>query len=65
MGLLRLGRRGTRLFGFSGQRLDGKRVFDGSALIEPSPVPSLPGKADERQGPRGFSFERPGQLKKY
>ncbi|WP_282694307.1 hypothetical protein [Streptomyces sp. CC208A] len=66
LGLLRLGK-GTHLFGFTGRRFDGKRVLDGSALVEggSAPSPSLPEETGEQQGPRGFYFERPGRLKKY
>lgn len=64
LGLLRLGR-GTHMFGFTGNRFDGKRVLNGSALVEGVAAASPPVESGERQGPRGFYFERPGQLKKY
>ncbi|MFE6720069.1 hypothetical protein ACFVDU_21125 [Streptomyces albidoflavus] len=64
LGLLRLGR-GTHMFGFTGRRFDGKRVFDGSSLVEGVTVASPPEESDEPQRPRGFYFERPGQMKTY
>jgi hypothetical protein len=64
LGLLRLGR-GTHMFGFTGQRFDGKRVLNGSALVKGVAAASPPGQSGEREGLRGFYFERPGQLKKY
>jgi hypothetical protein len=65
LGLLRLGR-GTHMFGFSGRLFDGKRVLNGNALLEGVAASRLPVKGDEQQhGPRGFYFERPGQLKQY
>lgn len=63
-GLMRLGR-GTHLFGFTGHRFDGKRVLNGSELVEGQGVPCLCGGAGEVEGPRGFYFERPGELKHY
>ncbi|MGD6749047.1 hypothetical protein [Streptomyces sp. BH105] len=64
VGLLGLGR-GTHLFGFTGRRFDGKRVFDGSRLVVRGPTRPLPAETAGRQGPRGFYFQRPGQLKRY
>lgn len=63
-GLMRLGR-GTHLFGFTGRRIDGKPVMNGSGLVEGRPTPCLCGGTGEQQGPRGFYFERPGELKRY
>ncbi|MFI8933503.1 hypothetical protein ACIG3E_38285 [Streptomyces sp. NPDC053474] len=39
LGLLRLGR-GVHLFGSTGHRFDGKRVLDGSALLDDVVAPS-------------------------
>ncbi|MFG2501707.1 hypothetical protein ACGFSB_26290 [Streptomyces sp. NPDC048441] len=64
LGLLRLGR-GTHMFGFTGHRFDGKRVLNGSALVEGVAAVSPPGESGGRPEVRGFYFERPGQLKKY
>lgn len=64
LGLLRLGR-GTHMFGFTGHRFDGKRVLNGSALVKGVAAGPPTGESGERQGPRGFYFERPGRLTKY
>ncbi|MEU2248825.1 hypothetical protein [Streptomyces sp. NPDC019224] len=63
-GLLRLGR-GTHIFGFSGHWFDGKPVLNGSSLIEGVARTSWPEDSGAPKGPRGFYFERPGQLKEY
>lgn len=63
-GMMRLGR-GTHIFGFAGRRFDGKPVVNGSKLVEGRPAPCLCGGAGEPAGPRGFYFERPGQLRQY
>ncbi|MBL1100595.1 hypothetical protein JK363_28815 [Streptomyces sp. 205] len=63
-GLMRLGR-GTHLFGFSGRHFDGKPVLNGSELVEGRGAPCLCGGASEQEGPRGFCFERPGELRHY
>ncbi|WP_371526413.1 hypothetical protein OG302_09780 [Streptomyces sp. NBC_01283] len=44
---------------------DGKRVLDGSAPVKGVAAAPPPGESGERQGPRGFYFERPGRLTKY
>ncbi|MEU3398068.1 hypothetical protein [Streptomyces filamentosus] len=62
--LLRLGR-GTHVFGFTGHRFDGKRLLDGGVLLEGVRPYASPGGDGEEQGPRGFYFERPGQLRRY
>ncbi|WP_353941060.1 hypothetical protein ABII15_05030 [Streptomyces sp. HUAS MG91] len=64
VGLLRLGR-GTHMFGFTGRRFDGKRVLDGSSLVEDVRAASPLKETREPQMPRGFYFERPGQVRKY
>ncbi|MFJ2907529.1 hypothetical protein [Streptomyces sp. NPDC087212] len=72
-GLLRLGR-GPYIFGVTRRRFDGKPVLNGSVLVEGVAALPSPGESGERQGlgepgeprgPRGFYFERPGQLKEY
>ncbi|GFE13598.1 hypothetical protein Sgleb_16450 [Streptomyces glebosus] len=63
-GMMRLGR-GTHIFGFAGRRFDGKPVINGSKLVEGRPAPCLCGGTGEPEGPRGFYFERPGQLRQY
>ncbi|MGY0489415.1 hypothetical protein [Streptomyces sp. WG-D5] len=64
LGLQRLGR-GTHLFGFTGHRFDGKRVLNGCSLVEEVAAAPSPEESSEAQGPRGFYFERPGQMKTY
>ncbi|MEW2529415.1 hypothetical protein [Streptomyces sp. NPDC047071] len=64
LGLLRLGR-GVHLFGSTGQWFDGKRVLNGSTLLDDVVAPSLPAENDEQYGVRGFYYERPGQLRQY
>lgn len=64
VGLTRLGR-GTHLFGSTGRRYDGKRVLNGRGLVEGQGAPCLCGGTGELEGPRGFYFERPGELKHY
>ncbi|WP_432144062.1 hypothetical protein [Streptomyces sp. bgisy084] len=63
-GMLRLGR-GTHIFGFAGRRFDGKPVVNGSKLVEGRPAPCLCGGTGEPEGPRGFYFARPGELREY
>jgi hypothetical protein len=63
-GMTRLGR-GTHLFGSTGRRHDGKRVLNGRDLVEGQGTPCLCGGTGEGEGPRGFYFERPGELKHY
>ncbi|MDG4859703.1 hypothetical protein P8605_16350 [Streptomyces sp. T-3] len=63
-GLMRLAR-GTHLFGFTGRRIDGKPVLNGSELVEGRPAPCLCAGTIEQQEPRGFYFERPGELTRY
>ncbi|QKV96278.1 hypothetical protein HUT19_34940 [Streptomyces sp. NA02950] len=63
-GMLRL-RRGTHLFGTTGRRFDGRPVLNGSDLVEGRALPCLCGGIGGQPGPRGFSFERPGELKRY
>jgi hypothetical protein len=59
-GIMRLGR-GTHLFGSAGRRFDGKRVLNGSVLVEGRDAPCLCGGIGEQEGPRGFYFKRPGE----
>ncbi|MEU8956094.1 hypothetical protein AB0C93_17535 [Streptomyces sp. NPDC048518] len=72
-GLMRLGR-GTHIFGSAGRRFDGKPVLRGSQLVagrplraskssESSACPCLEGS--EPEGPKGFYYQRPGQLTWY
>ncbi|RNG19010.1 hypothetical protein [Streptomyces botrytidirepellens] len=63
-GLMRLGR-GTHVFGSGGRRFDGKRVLNGSGLVEGRDAPCLCGGTGEQEGPRGFYFERPGEPQRY
>ncbi|GAA2612426.1 hypothetical protein [Streptomyces tubercidicus] len=63
-GMMRLSR-GTHIFGFAGRHFDGKRVLQGSKLVKGRPAPCLCTNTGEPEGPRGFYFERPGQLKQY
>ncbi|MEW2395106.1 hypothetical protein [Streptomyces sp. NPDC046862] len=64
LGLLGLGR-GTHMFGFTGRWFDGKRILNGSTLLEGVAASWPPVEGDEQHGPRGFYFERPGQLTQY
>ncbi len=64
LGLLGLSR-GTHMFGFTGRWFDGKRVLNGSSLLEGVAASWPPVEDGEQLGPRGFYFERPGQLKQY
>ncbi|MZD08573.1 hypothetical protein GTW43_26345 [Streptomyces sp. SID5785] len=66
LALQRLGH-GTHLLGSTGRRFDGKRVLDGSALITGPDAPDAPAAEEDavHEGPRGFYFESPGQLKRY
>lgn len=65
VGLMRLGR-GTHLFGSAGRRFDGRAVLNGSGLVAGQDLPCLcGGTGREREGPRGFYFERVGELKHY
>ncbi|MEU8540864.1 hypothetical protein AB0C52_12905 [Streptomyces sp. NPDC048717] len=61
IGLMKLGR-GVHMFGSTGRRFDGKRILDGSVLIDSGSEQPLDGA---REGPRGFYFDRPGHLKRY
>jgi len=63
-GIMRLGR-GTYLFGVTSRRFDGKRVLNGSGLVEGRDAPCVCGGIGEREGPRGFYFERPGEPQRY
>ncbi|WP_245606277.1 hypothetical protein [Streptomyces himastatinicus] len=63
-GLMRLSR-GTYLFGVTGRRFDGKRVLNGSGLVVGRDAPCLCGGIGEREGPRGFYYERPGEPQRY
>ncbi|MGX2996226.1 hypothetical protein JNUCC64_18425 [Streptomyces sp. JNUCC 64] len=66
-GLMRLGK-GTHIFGSTGHRFDGKRVLNGDSLVEGVTAVTSPAESHEPQvpqGPRGFYFERPGQLREY
>ncbi|MEU8681713.1 hypothetical protein [Streptomyces sp. NPDC048611] len=63
-GIMRLAR-GTHIFGWTGRHFDGRRVLNGSALVEGRPAPCLCGNTGGTDGPRGFYFARPGELKQY
>ncbi|MER5259833.1 hypothetical protein [Streptomyces sp. NPDC002855] len=64
LALFRLGR-GTHMFGFTGHLFYGERILNGSTLTKEVTGASPPAKTSKRQGPRGFYFERPGQLTTY
>jgi len=64
MGLIRL-RRGVHLFGFTGRHFDGKRVLNGSDLVEGQEAACLCGQVRAAEGPQGFYFERPGKMRTY
>jgi hypothetical protein len=54
--------RGTHLFGFTGRHVDGKRIMDGSDLVEGLPGTCLCGRSAEPER-SGFYIERPGRLR--
>jgi hypothetical protein len=54
--------RGNHFFGFTGRRFDGKRIMNGSHLVEGLPGTCLCGHVAEPER-SGFYFERPGRLR--
>lgn len=54
--------RGSHLFGYTGRRFDGKRIMNGSALVEGEPNRCLCEGSHTRTC-AGFYFDRPGQVR--